>query len=52
MTDHLPSFLVTLADGRAITVEAETEYLAKATAAVQFGMDDLPTDALVVEVQS
>jgi hypothetical protein len=48
----LTHYLVLLPDGRSVTVEADGPYLAKAIAAVEFGMDELPADALVLEVAS
>jgi hypothetical protein len=46
----LPLYVVTLTDGRCTTAEADTLDLACASAALQFGMDDLPAGAVVMEV--
>jgi hypothetical protein len=50
MNATLKLWLVTLSDGRRTTVEADTLDLACAAAALQFGMDDLPAGAVVMEV--
>lgn len=46
-----PIYLVTLPDGRATSVEAETEYLARAAAATAFGADELPAASLAIAVE-
>jgi hypothetical protein len=50
MNATLKLWLVTLSDGRCTTAEADTLDLASTVAALQFGMDDLPAGAVVMEL--
>lgn len=52
ITATLTLYLITLPDGRCLTVEADSPYLARAAAALEFGMDELPPGAQVMEMSS